>query len=253
MMILQALYKDKVIAGLLYQPIFENHLLKPVHDGAIFNPAQHLYWPSVVLFLAVAIMMTLKVTLPARTLRVLNAAYSLQVARQIERENYGPFKRLSILLNIVFVIVSAFLFYKLNRLFGAMLNDKSSLFQYLFFVMVVVLMYTIKFVVINLIGFITQTKTIIDEYINNTLIINQSVGVILLPVMILAELSPINPIWLVFPSVLFIVLGYCLRLYRGFLFSGVEQGIGILQLFVYLCTLEILPLLVLIKFLVVKF
>ncbi|HRD37167.1 MAG TPA: DUF4271 domain-containing protein, partial [Bacteroidia bacterium] len=79
------------------------------------------------------------------------------------------------------------------------------------------------------------------------------VGVILLPVMIIAELAPINPVWLVFPSLLFIVLGYMFRLYRGFLFSGIEQGMGVFQLFVYLCTLEILPLLVLIKFLVVNF
>lgn len=252
-MILQTLYTHKVITAVFYEPIFQDHLLKPVHDGAIFNPIQHLYWPSVVLFLAVGIMMVLKATMPARALRVLNAAYSLQVARQIERENYGPFKRLSILLNLVFVLVFAFLLYKLNRLFGAVLNEQSSFFQYLFFVMLVLLVYTVKFVTVYILGFITETRAVIDEYINNTLIINQSVGVILLPVMIMAELSPFNPEWLVFPSVLFIVLGYVLRLYRGFLFSGVEQGMGILQLFVYLCTLEILPLLVLIKFLVVKF
>lgn len=251
-MILQTLYTGKVSA-ISYEPIFQNHLLKPIHDGAIFNPAQQLIWPSVVLFLAVCVLIVLKATMPSRTLRVLNAAYSLQVARQIERENYGPFKRQSILLNIVFVMVIGFLFYKLNRLFGAMLNDTTGIMQYLFFVFLVLAMYSIKFIVLNIVGFITLTKDTIDEYINNTLIINQSIGVVLLPVMIIAELSPINPVWLVFPSVLFIVLGYFFRLYRGFLFSGIEQGMGIFQLFVYLCALEILPLLVFIKFLVVKF
>lgn len=236
-----------------YEPIFNNHLLKPVHDGAIFNPAHHLYWPSIVLFLAVCILILLKATMPSRILRVLNAAYSLQVARQIERENYGPLKRLSILLNIVFVIVTAFLLYKLNKLFGAILMDSSSLVQFLFFVMITLLVYTVKFITLYTLGFVTQTKNTIDEYVNNTFIINQSIAVILLPVMIVAELSPINPVWLVFPSLLFIVLGYFFRLYRGFLFSGVEQGMGVFQLFVYLCALEILPLLVLIKFLVVKF
>jgi hypothetical protein len=71
--------------------------------------------------------------------------------------------------------------------------------------------------------------------------------------MIIAELTPVNPVWIVFPATLFLVLGYVLRLYRGFLFAGIEHGVGLLQLFVYLCALEILPLLVLIKFLVVNF
>ena len=175
------------------------------------------------------------------------------MAGQIERENYGPFKRLSILLNIVFVIVTAFLLYKFNRVFGGMLSGYNGFFQFMFFVMVIILVYTVKFIAGNVIGFITQTKSIVDEYINSTLIINQTIGVILLPAMVVAELSPINPVWLLFPSVLFIVLGYLWRLYRGFIFSGVEEGVGILQLFVYLCALEILPLLVLIKFLVVNF
>ncbi|MBK7666409.1 MAG: hypothetical protein IPJ32_03110 [Sphingobacteriaceae bacterium] len=52
----------------------------------------------------------LKATSPQKTFRVLNAAYSLQVAHQIEREDYGPLKRVSIVLSVVFVLITAFLF-----------------------------------------------------------------------------------------------------------------------------------------------
>lgn len=190
---------------------------------------------------------------PAKTFRVINAAYSLQVARQIQRESYGTFKLLSVLLNIIFVLVTAFLLYKLNAIFGGIFKQYVSFVQYLFFIFLVLLVYTVKFIVLFLIGFITENGNLVQEYILNSFIINQSVGIVLLPVMILAELTSLNPVWLVFPSLLFIVLGYSWRLYRGLLFSGVNRGIGILQLFVYLCTLEILPLLVLIKFLVVNF
>ena len=119
--------------------------------------------------------------------------------------------------------------------------------------MVIILTYSVKIIAANIIGYVTQTSNIFSEYVNNTLIINQSIGVILLPIMIIVELSHVNPVWIVFPATLFLVLGYVLRLYRGFLFAGIEQGVGLLQLFVYLCALEILPLLVLIKFLVVNF
>jgi hypothetical protein len=236
-----------------YEPLFKDHLLKPLHQGALFNNAPEHYWPAVVLFIVLCIVVILKVTAPVKTLRILNAAYSLQVAKQVEREDYSPFKRVSVLLSVIFVLTTAFLFFKLNLLYGSVLQDNTSLFQYLFFVMVVILVYTVKFIIINLMSFITGTTQVFNEYINNTLIINQSIGLLLFPLIILAELSPLNPVWLVFPSVLFLVFGYILRLYRGFLFAGLEEGVGILQLFVYLCALEILPLLVLIKFLIVKF
>lgn len=244
---------NQLLMGLYYEPLFKDHLLKPVHNTAIFNNAQILYWPTFILFIVLCLLVLLKASSPQKTFRVLNAAYSLQVARQIEREDYGPLKRVSIVLSIVFVLITAFLFYKVNLLFGSILHSKSGLFQYLFFVMVIVIAYSVKILFANLIGYVTQTSAIFSEYINNTLIINQSVGVILLPVMIIIELSPVNPVWIVFPATLFLVLGYILRLYRGFLFAGVEQGVGMLQLFVYLCALEILPLMVLIKFLVVNF
>lgn len=219
----------------------------------MFNSAPELYWPSIVLFAILGIIVVLKVTAPLKTLRILNAAYSLQVARQVEREDYSPFKRISVLLSLVFVLSLAFLFYKMNELYGSVLSENSSLLRYLFFVMVVIMMYTVKFIVMNIISLLTGTQALFSEYINNTLIINQSVGVLLFPVMTLAQLSPINPVWLVFPSILFVLLGYLLRLYRGFVFAGIEEGIGFLELFVYLCALEILPLLVLIKFLIVNF
>ena len=246
-------YANRIITGLDYEPVFKNHLLKPIHDTAIFNNSQQLYWPSVVLFVVLCLLVLLKATSPQKTFRVLNAAYSLQVARQIEREDYGPLKRVSIVLSVVFVLITAFLFYKLNLIFGSVLSKNGGLFQYLFFVLIIVLVYSVKLIVAGIIGYVTQTSLVFNEYINNTLIINQSIGVILFPVMVIVELSHINPVWVVLPAALFLVLGYLLRLYRGFLFAGIEQGMGLLQLFVYLCALEILPLLVLIKFLVVNF
>lgn len=246
-------FANQILGSLSYEPLFKNHLLKPIHDTAIFNNAQTLYWPSIILFIALCLMVLLKATSPQKTFRVLNAAYSLQVARQIEREDYGPMKRVSIVLSVVFVLITAFLFYKLNLIFGSILSSNGGLFQYLFFVMVIILTYTVKLISASIVGYVTETNNVFHEYINNTLIINQSVGVILLPVMIIVELSHVNPVWIVLPATLFLVLGYVLRLYRGFIFAGIEHGVGLLQLFVYLCALEILPLLVLIKFLVVNF
>ncbi len=236
-----------------YSLLFNSHLLKPIHKGAIFNNSVEIYWPALILFLILSFVVVLKITASSKTLRVLNAAYSLQVARQLEREDYSQFKRVPVLLSSIFVLTIAFLFFKLNELFGFVLEGNDSLFQYIFFVLLIIVMYTVKFITGNIISYITNTNNIINEYFNSTLIINHSVGLILLPLMILAQLSHLYALWLVVPGVLLLLLAYLLRLFRGFVFAGIDHGIGILQLFVYLCALEILPLLVLIKFLIVNF
>jgi hypothetical protein len=245
--------KDSVVYPTHYEHLFKEHLLKPSHKGAVFNNSENHYWPSIVLFTAIALLALLKVTSPVRTFRVLNAAYSLQVARQVEREDYSPFKRVPLILSVIFILSAAFLFYKLNEQFGSILQSKEGIIQYVFFVMAVSLAVIVKFVVNSFISAITGASHLFKEYINNTFIINQAMGVVLLPLIIVAELSPVNPGWLILPALLFLCFGYILRLYRGFVFAALEEGVGILQLFVYLCALEILPLLVLVKFLVVNF
>jgi hypothetical protein len=245
--------KDSLVRSVYYEPVFKYHLLQPTHNGAVFNNAEESYWPSLILFLAVSLIVLLKVTSPVRTLRVLNAAYSLQIAKQIEREDYSPFKRVSVVLSVVFVISTAFLLFKLNQLYGSVLMGKEGLFQFLFFAMLVVIVYTVKYIVNSIISFLAQTPRLFNEYINNTFIINEAIGVVLLPIVIIAQLSPLHPQWLILPGLLFLCFGYLQRLYRGFVFAGLEEGVGFLQLFIYLCALEILPLLVLIKFVVVNF
>jgi hypothetical protein len=244
---------DSIVYPVNYEHLFKEHLLKPSHRGAVFNSSENHYWPSIVLFVAITLLVLLKVTSPVRTYRVLNAAYSLQVARQVEREDYSPFKRVPLILTFIFILTAAFLFYKLNAQFGSILLSKEGIVQYLFFVLAVALAVFIKFVVNSFISLITGASHLFKEYINNTFIINQAMGVVLLPVIIIAELSPLNPGWLILPALLFLCFGYVLRLYRGFVFAALEEGVGFLQLFVYLCALEILPLLVLVKFLVVNF
>lgn len=236
-----------------YEPVFRGHLLKPLHQEALFNNAQQSYWPTLILFFMLALLVILRVTAPVKTLRVLTAAYSLQVAKQIEREDYSPFKRVSVILSVVFVLSLGFLFLKTNQLYGSVLQGKTTFFQYSFFVMVIVLVYTMKLISINLMSFLTGARSLFKEYILNTLIINQSVGFVLFPVMVICELSDINTALIVMPCLLLLGVSWILRLYRGFTFAIGEEGVGILQLFVYLCALEILPLLVMIKFLIVNF
>lgn len=94
---------------------------------------------------------------------------------------------------------------------------------------------------------------IIPEYTHNTLTINQTAGILVFPCLLLAELSTFQP--LVFLSAAAVIIGFMqlLKWYRGVLFALIENRVGLLQIFAYFCSVEILPVLVLAKFIVEKF
>lgn len=244
---------DTLIFPTNYEHIFNSHLLQPLHQTAIFNNARPALWPALVFFLMLILIVVLKITAPGKTIRIINGSYNLQVARQLQREDYGLFKQESVLLNILYILSSAFILFKLNQLYGSILKNNSNFLQYLFFTFLITTSYTLKFIGIKLSSHLTRYRALFNDYKISVLIINQVLGLLLFPIILLAELSPLSQIWLIIPGALLLIIAYVLRLYRGVLFSVVDYGVGIIQLFLYLCTLEILPLLVLIKFLIVNF
>jgi hypothetical protein len=94
-------------------------------------------------------------------------------------------------------------------------------------------------------GIIFKTAESSRAYQLNTLIFNQITGIAIFPFALMAfywENTTFLIIGVVIVSLLF---GY--RLFRGILTGLANKNYNLLYLFLYLCTLEILPLLLLVK------
>jgi hypothetical protein len=233
--------------------IFYGHTLKPIHENPIINSHSPSYWQEILLFIILAIFVLIRISEPKKILKIFISVFSLQEAKQLFRQEFKLAKRISILMEIGFILVIAFLVQFTNQYFGLILITKSNLQQYLFFILVISLFYIIKFLIIHVLSYVTSSNELGKEYLFNVLIFSQTIGVVLFPFIVCLQFTKYPTEWFLYPSLIICLGFYGLRTFRAFIISAVEQRIGIIYIILYLCTLEILPMLVLGKFLLVNF
>ncbi|MBP8034202.1 MAG: DUF4271 domain-containing protein [Bacteroidia bacterium] len=243
--------KDSLLAET--SSIFSGHTLKPIHTTPIFNASSTSYWPGILLFLIFSIYVLIRISEPKKILKIFISVFSLQEAKQLFREEFKLTKRASLFLAIGFVLVVAFLIQITNQYFGIILTEQSHLKQYVFFVGVICATYLIKFLANYLLAFISSNNDLGKEYLFNVFVYSQTIGIILFPLIVCLQFTKYPAELFLYPALVICAGFYVLRMFRGFIISVTEQNVGILYIFLYLCALEILPLLVLIKFLLVNF
>ena len=147
----------------------------------------------------------------------------------------------------------SFLLYKFNSAYNLIFTQSSHLFQFSIIFGILILLILSKIIANKMLIFFTGTKNIIHQYSHYSFIINQTFGLFIFPFIVLAEFSKFNSLLFLTIALVIMALSVLLKWFRGIVFSLVEERIGLLQTFAYLCTLEILPILVLIKFIVETF
>ena len=105
----------------------------------------------------------------------------------------------------------------------------------------------VKILVIWLISVTFKNKETAKEYIQNILIYNLVTGILLLPLLLLI-IYTYHELFLYLAGGLVLIMIF-LRFIRGIAIGLSDSKFSLIHLFLYLCTLEILPLLVAAKFL----
>ncbi len=189
----------------------------------------------------------------SKVIKIVQSTFNLQALKQLEREELNPFRFYALGLNLFFMLNLSFLLYKLNSIYKFILVSSFSFYQFLFFFGIVLLIAGFKLVINRLLSLFTNARKVIAEYSLNSLFINQTFGLLLFPWVVLMELGPFNPIAFIWVSLLVLSLAVLLKWYRGVIMGLVEERIGLLQIFSYFCSLEILPVFVLVKYIIETF
>ncbi len=235
--------------------IFKNHELKLVHqklDPILhFNSQEH--WPALLLFGLLALYVYIKNVDSGKIIKIGLSVFSLQASKQLYREDYKLSKRVSVFLSLCFILVISFLIYSLNKRFDLILNNVNSVYQYLFFSILVVLMYSVKISLNYILSSIFHQIDLAKEYTFNIFVFSQLAGLLLFPFALFIQFSQFPKEWFLYPCIILVFSTLILRLYRGIVISTIEGNVGFLYILLYLCALEVLPLLILIKFLVINF
>jgi len=125
-------------------------------------------------------------------------------------------------------------------------HKASNLYANIITIFLIVGMYELlKFILTSALGYIFKTKGTTREFIANNIFYNSLTTILIVPLLLFSIYST-TPVILFFASGIILIL-FFIRIFRGFLIAIELRTYSFYQIILYICTLEILPVFVLIK------
>ena len=177
-----------------------------------------------------------------------SALSSFQLSMKLFQERNILHQRVSIVLDFIYIVVFSVFLFEYIEYTGDSRTGMSG-FKLFLLLLNIVMLYTIfRGMVLRMTGALFMVRPLFSEYLHNTFVVNKSMGILLFPVIIMAQYMPykVIPVILVTGIVIFIA-GLLLKAFRAYQII-IRRDILIFYLILYLCTLEILPLLLGYKF-----
>ncbi|HLG04308.1 MAG TPA: DUF4271 domain-containing protein [Bacteroidia bacterium] len=209
------------------------------------------WWVAVMLFTSFTMLVVLRVFDHRRLLQLMNGFLRHSSVSILYREEYALTGRVSVLLLLNYLLVLPLFFWQVGRHYQM---DVNGLVWFGFMSIGIGLAYFVKIVTVRVLGSVFEVRDAAAEYSYNILLFNKIGGLILFPVVLLLAYARQVPsgilIWAGL-CILSIILIY--RLLRIFLIGVSTPSVSLFYIILYLCTLEILPFIVIIKVFVDKF
>ncbi len=217
--------------------------------NVLFDPSIRINtnttWPSLILTLATLLLAFTKAFGLTRFRQIYKSLFSLYAAHEITREERVFFHRVNFSLFIIYLTNISLLLYYLSSSFK---QEPASPFLFPIILMIVISSYSLKFVSNAVFAHFFSHEQMVSSYTYNVLLYNYLLGIFLIPALALVYFSNINDITLLkFIILPLIIIVLTIRFIRFFTI-GISNNISIVYIILYICTLEILPLVVLGKF-----
>lgn len=175
-----------------------------------------------------------------------NATFSRNQANLVIREG-NPFrKQITLILTLVYLIAIPLLFYSFVVFYlGSDNLIENEIVFYLELALLFLGLFLYKVLFIQFTANIFQTEKPSYELLVNILIFNLIIGLIILPVITLFIYTQLDILLYISLGIYFI--GLLLRQFRQFMVGLSRSIFSVLHLFLYLCTLELIPVIIISK------
>ncbi len=152
--------------------------------------------------------------------------------------------RASLVLYLVFILNIALLLFEIYKYYGLDKFKLNIVTEYFISSGIIFAIYTFKSVIIRLFGFVLRIKHIVEEYLHTVSIYNIVLGIVLLPIVLaIPFIRESLREYVIILGILLVIISYILRVLRAFKIIFLK-GISIIYLILYLCALEILPMVI---------
>ncbi len=184
-----------------------------------------------------------------RKLRQLfTAVVAKRFARQTVREERPLSSAPAVVFSFIFVFMAGLflfqvvLYYQLN--FQWQWLNEGGVLLYLACCLAIFAVYLVKVISIRLVQFLFKAEGGVGEYIFTVFITNHMLGLLLIPVTVsITYMTVASDQTLFYIGFSLLAIAYVYRVFQGII-TGITHNVSTFYLFLYLCTLEILPLVV---------
>lgn len=227
--------------------LFQGHLLQPKGDKAQIHFTNYDYLLALILFVFYVVYVWLYVTNRKRLNQLVKSFYQSRSNTALTRDDYAASNRVAVVLSTLFLFTLSLFLGQVADYYGLFARFDHEI-RYLFIAGALILMYLIKFSIVRFAGFIFKTGKEASEYMGTLFLFVNIVGLFMLPVVTcLAFVRQVSPFVFICTGFTIIIGFLAIRLIRGILIGLNSNRVSGFYLFLYLCTLEIVPFVILIK------
>lgn len=191
---------------------------------------------------------------PKKLFVYLSAIYNRRAQNELfEEENLlsSPF---SLILFVAFCLTTSLFTIKAIGLTpGGIIQEYGAFATFGVFALILMGVYTFKILFIQFVGVVFNIYPVARQYAFNVYLLNNIMGLLLIPLVAIAYYSggPADT-WAIYAGIALFIVFFVLRFLKSLSIEGIISPVNLLYLFLYLCTLEILPLLVAVKLIAIN-
>jgi len=206
-------------------------------------------WYFIYLFLLIGLLAWVRINYGNILIESFQASTNFQVAIRMFKDNSLLQNQLDYILYIYYFLTIAFLLYYIELRVDMQPYELQGALLYFFNLAVLAGVFLGRILLINIAGFLFKRGSILREYLYNIFIFNKLAGLVVLPLVFLLVYTKGSLQELFFWITLFVLSSVIvMRLIRGFVFSY-KKEVLIFYMFLYLCALELSPLVLLYRWL----
>jgi hypothetical protein len=175
---------------------------------------------------------------------------SSQMSTKLFRERNVLVRRVSIVLDFIYLVILSMFTFEVLRHYN-LFDSRLGVFNQFMLILNIVMIYSLlRVALLRMTGNLFLKRSLFLEYIHSTFVVNKSTGLFLLPVVVAGHYFPqtlVSPVMVL--GLFLLVVAFIWKTIRGYQIIK-RKDIAIFYLILYLCTLEILPLLIGYKFII---
>ncbi len=177
----------------------------------------------------------------------IQASYNFFTARRIFEESNITRSRVFYFMNLLFIINAALFLTQFLEYHHVSIYNLSGILLFLVLIASILILYMVKAFFLYLFDFVLLANRSFASYNFTVFLYNKMAGFLLLPIISILPFVPqYMTFWLFLAGAFIIIMLYFFRIFRG-LQIGFKNRLSIFYLILYLCVLEIMPVMILFK------